>query len=140
MTAKKADVPYRTPKIFIDTNVIVRFFVRDNERMYEDCKALFARVERGDIKPYLSAIVLFELVYVLTRTYRFTKDDAISILDRLLKMRNLSFIERTDTPRALALWQSIGIKYGDCLIAAQIPKGVVLVTYDTDFDKIEGLK
>jgi len=28
------------------------------------------------------------------------------------------------------------VKYGDCLIATQIPKGVTLVSYDKDFDKL----
>ncbi|HEY4521095.1 MAG TPA: PIN domain-containing protein [Candidatus Paceibacterota bacterium] len=129
-----------TSGAFIDTNVILRFFVRDNERMYNECKAFFGRIEKGEIRAYTSAIVLLELAYVLLRTYRYSRAEAATVLSRIFSLRNLALVERTNARSALELWKQHGIKYGDCLIASQIPKNSVLVTYDAEFKKIEGLR
>lgn len=135
MSAKKS----ATAKVFIDTNVILRFFLQDNEHMFAECEDFFTRIDRGELKSCTSSVVLLELVYVLTRTYRYSREEAVQLLKRVLSLRNISLIERTDTRRALEIWKQHGIKYGDCLIASQVPKNATLVTYDLDFAKLEGL-
>lgn len=55
-------------------------------------------------------------------------------------MRQLTLIETTNTKTALGLLKKYRIKYGDCLIATQVPPKAILVTYDEDFAKIPGLK
>ena len=129
----------RRKKIFLETSVMIRFLTQDDPVKFVDCAKLIERIEAGALQPVMSNVVVMEIVHVLTRLYKFDRTTVHAALELVLKLRNLSFIERTNTPRALALWQSTGIKYGDCLIATQIPKGVVLITYDADFGKIEGL-
>lgn len=55
-------------------------------------------------------------------------------------MRGMVVIEKTDIDRAASLYRKYKIKLGDCFIAAQIPKGAVLVTYDEDFKKIKEIQ
>lgn len=126
-------------RIFLDTNVFLRYLVNDNASMHLDCTAIIKRIMEGKIKPLTSNVVFIELFYTLTRTYKFSSDLVTNALTKLFQLRNLVIIERTDTKRAFKLYRQLHIKFGDCLIATQIPKGANLVTYDDDFKKLRGL-
>lgn len=127
-------------KIFIDTSIFVRFFTHDLPDKVNECERIFEVIKDGKIKPYISNVVFMELVFVLTRQYKFKKDIVVKVLANLLNLRNLVVIEKTDIRQALRFYKKNNIKYGDCLIAAQIPKGISIVTYDKDFSKIPSLK
>lgn len=127
-------------KIFIDTSIFIRFLTQDIPEKYSECERLFKLAQDGRIKPYISNFVLFEIVFVLTRQYKFSKGRMLQVLHQILKIRNITLIEKTDTIEALRLYGQYNIKYGDCVITTQIPKGVTLVTYDGDFSKIPALK
>lgn len=127
-------------KIFIDTSVFIRFLTKDIPEKYDECEKLFQVIQEGDAKAYISNFVLFEIVFILIRQYKFPKKKVLRILGQILKIRNITLIEKTDTNKALRLYKEYNIKYGDCVITTQIPKGATLVTYDGDFSKIPALK
>lgn len=126
-------------KIFLDTNVFLRFFVADAKKQHEECVFLMSQVQLGKFYPYTSGFVIAELNYVLTKIYGYKKPEVLGAITRLLEIRNLTLVERVDTRKALGLYKKHNIKFGDCFIAAQVPKNVKLVTYDSDFSKIKSL-
>jgi len=126
-------------KVFIDTSVFVRFLTKDDPKKFTDCQSFFEQVQAGKLRPYTSNIVFLELHFVLHRLYDFPAVKVNQALEKILTLRNLTVIETTDTPQALKWHEKWGIKYPDCLIATQAKKGVVLVTYDQDFEKITTL-
>lgn len=128
------------PKVFIETSVFVRFLTCDDEEKYQDCERLFRLVEEGKIRPYVSNVVVMEIVFILTRHYNFRKKKVLDAVKKLLKLRNLTVREETDTPTALKLFSKHKAKYGDCLIATQVADDMSLVTYDGDFAKLGHLK
>ena len=127
-------------KIFLDTNIFLRFFINDNENKFLDCVKLFQKIKEGLITPYTSNVVFIEFLYTAIRFYKFSKKATLKAVDRILKMRNLTIIERTNTKKALEFFKLYNIKYGDCLIATQIPEKAILCSYDEDFIKIPHLK
>ncbi len=126
-------------KAFLDSNIFLRFFVPDNEKAYGDCEALLRMIDRGSIRPYTSPIVLLECDFVLSRQYKFPKDRVQDAVGRIGSMRNITIVSRANGQRALKLWRNLGIKLADCLIATQVGKGITLVTYDREFQKIPGI-
>jgi len=54
-------------KVFIDTNIWLRFFLNDVPAQSQDCIKLFQKIEQGDYRPYTSAIVCLEAVYIYIR-------------------------------------------------------------------------
>ncbi len=128
-----------TKKLFLDTNIFLRFIVIENQETYNETKSLFSILKEGKLRPYTSNTVISELIYILVKLYKQPKLEVIRKIQILLKMRNLTLLEKTATKSALDLYRDINIKFGDCLIATQIPKGVTLCTYDEDFKKIPGL-
>lgn len=127
-------------KLFIDTSVFIRFFTQDDQGKYDDCVKLLELIEKGTVRPYTSNIVFLEIFFVLTSLYKFEKLQVRKSLDIVLQMRNLTLIEKTDTPTALQYFDKYRIKYTDCLIVTQIPKGTRLITYDAEFSKIKSLR
>lgn len=126
-------------KIFLDSNIFLRFFVPDNEKEYTQCDALLRMVDQGSVRPYTSPIVLLECDFVMSRHYKFPKARVLDAIGRIGSMRNITIVNRIDTQRALKLWQQTGVKLADCLIATQVGKGITLVTYDREFRKLPGL-
>ena len=127
-------------KIFIDTSIFIRFLTKDISERYDECEKVFKLIQGGETQPYISNFVLFEIIFVLTRQYKIPKEKILKDLQQVLKMRNLTLIEKTNTREALKFYGKYNIKYGDCVIATQVPKGVVIVTYDKDFSKVPSLK
>lgn len=124
-------------KIFIDTNLWVRFFIQDIQNQYEATKSLLARVEIGELKAYTSTIVLLELQFVLQRLYKLSFEGVIEIFEAIRKVREIVIIEKTNFDLALTFYRKYRIKLPDCLIASQLPKNVVLVSFDEELPKIK---
>lgn len=126
-------------KIFVDTNIWLRFLVADQQEKYEACKQLISLNEEGNFRGYTSTIVLLELAYTLSFFYKISKKEIIADIRVILATRNLTLIEKTDFPKSLLLYQKYNAKLADCLIATQLPKDVILCTYDRDFKKIKAI-
>lgn len=124
-------------KIFIDSNIFIRFLTQDDPQKAASCIRLFEIIEEGRLRPYISNVVILEILFVLKKQYKFPKEKVIDDINTILSIRNLTVIEKTNTQRAFTLYKKYNIKFGDCLIATQIPKGVKLVSYDSEFIKIK---
>lgn len=127
-------------KLFLDTNIFLRFFLRDNENQYQDVCKLLAKIEEGRFRPYTSSIVFLELNYVVRNIYKLPIHEVLDYINAVKKMRGMTVIEKTDTDHAINLYRKYRIKFGDCFIATQLPKEAVFVSYDGDFKKIKEIK
>lgn len=126
-------------KIFIETSVFIRYFTRDDAKRYQESTRIIELSEEGKFKPYVSNIVLSEIIYVLMKIYNFPKIKVLKAIEDICNMRNMVIVETTDSSLALKYFRDFSIKYGDCLIATQIPEGTKVITYDSDFAKIPHL-
>lgn len=127
-------------KLFLDTNIFLRFFLRDDENQYQDVCRLFAKIEEGNFKPYTSSIVFLELNYVVRNIYKLPIEEVLDYITAVRKMRGMTVIDKTDTDKAINLYKKYKIKLGDCFIATQLPKEAILLSYDTDFKKVKEIK
>ena len=126
-------------KIFIDTNIWLRYLAADDQVKYTFCQKLIGLNEEGKIRVYTSAIVLLELAYTLRTFYKAKHERIVKEIEGILSGRNLTLIEKTDLLEALKIFKKFNLKLADALIAKQIIKGMILCTYDHDFKRIKGL-
>jgi predicted nucleic-acid-binding protein len=103
--------------IGIDTNILVRFFVRDNERQTAVATRYLA--ERSETDPaFVSAVVVCELVWVLEKSYGYSDAAIHNALASLFESSNI-VVERTDlVDRAIAEAREAKADISDCIIAA----------------------
>ena len=126
----------KRPRVFLETSVYIRFLTADDDSKYERVKQLFSDIESGAVQAATSSTVLLEVIYVLSKVYRFRHERVVQTIQGLCAMRSLIIVETTDTKRALEIWSSNKLPYGDCCIATEIPTGTLLATFDKDFQKI----
>src|SRR3989338_11091753 len=122
--------------IFLDSNIWLRLFLKDQENQYTQVSNLFKLIEESHLRPYTSTVVFLEVNFVLTSFYSLTKEKALFYLNKIREVRNITIIENENLDNALKYYRHYKIKFTDCLIAAQIPKGLTLVSFDKDFKKI----
>lgn len=127
-------------KVFLDTNIWMRYFIRDDEDQYKQVLGLFEAIEAGRLQVYTSTIVLLEVHFVAKKLYHIPEKEIFLWFNHIPELRNLTLIEKTSFPKALKFHQQYNVKFADCLIAGQVPKNVILVTFDQDFQKIKDIR
>lgn len=127
-------------KIFLDTNVWLRFLLKDQQQQFIWSEKLISAVEEGKFLPYVSAIVLLEIHYVLSKLYSIQKNKVDNIIRGILTTRNLVIVKKIDFKKAFDLSLNQNIKLSDCLIVANLPVNCQLITWDKQLKKIKNIK
>ena len=105
--------------IGLDTNVVVRFLVRDDEAQFERARRLIRR-EAGTGEPVLlGLLVMLETEWVLRSRYDLTKAEILTAFSGLLESVEVSFEDETSLEQALFLWKDSNVQFADCLIGAR---------------------
>ncbi len=125
-------------KIFIDTNIFIRFLVDDNHKMRNETKKLFEYIKGGVVKAETDVIVLVEIIWVLSSFYRVKKDKIFEYLTLLLNLKNLVVKEEKIIVNALNIYLKNNVDFIDAFIASYgINKKIKYIySYDKDYDKI----
>ena len=69
--------------IGLDTNVLVRYVTRDDERQWKRVDAYLEKHCSSKSPGWISCIVLCEFVWVLSRGYEYAKSDVSKLLEQL---------------------------------------------------------
>lgn len=85
--------------IGVDTNVVLRLFVVDDEAQHRRSVAFFAG-RSADDPAYVNLLVIAELVWLLQRRYGFAMDRIIEVLQVLVESVNV-VVERRDLLEAV---------------------------------------
>ncbi|OGW39673.1 MAG: hypothetical protein A2X58_14705 [Nitrospirae bacterium GWC2_56_14] len=127
--------------VFVDTNVFLRFFVRDVEAQYVKAHALFERAEAGKIKLETSELVIAEIVWVLESFYGFTRKKITEVLTTLLASRNLKIANHSRISYAVSLYSSENMDFIDAYNIAYMKSKefIKVATFDVKhYGKVEG--
>jgi predicted nucleic-acid-binding protein len=103
--------------IGLDTNVLVRYFVQDDEEQARAAGALIESHCTADDPGAVSLVVLCELVWILDRGYGYAKDIIAGVLRRMLSVEDLR-VERFELARlALNRYENGKADFADYVIA-----------------------
>jgi predicted nucleic-acid-binding protein len=102
----------------VDTNVLVRYLIRDDLPQYEKARRWIDReVARGE--PVLvSLLVLLETEWVLRSRYELSKADIVRAFSALLDTADLAFEDEPSVENAVYSWKDSAADFADCLIEA----------------------
>ena len=131
---------------FLDTNVILRYLIRDDDAKAQACYELFRRAQRGEEELTTCEAIVAEAVYVLSSPrlpYRLNPEEIRARLLPILTLRGLKLPHKRVCLRALDIYASSAfLDFEDALAVAHMEqRGITeIVSYDRDFDRVAGVR
>jgi predicted nucleic-acid-binding protein len=116
----------------LDTNVLVRFLVSDDEVQSARARALMRRADARGEHLLVTEVVVCELVWVLESGYSFSKAEIATTVHALLRSRQLQFRGADEIARALASYEGGRGDFSDYVIReiARAEGATTVATFD----------
>ncbi len=126
--------------IALDTNVLVRYLVRDDARQAEAARALLEPLT-AERPGYVCREVAVELVWVLERAYGLARDQIATILEELVATEELVVEDADDVARAASGYRAAGVGFSDLMILAAAKRSGAhpLYTFDQKAARHDGI-
>jgi predicted nucleic-acid-binding protein len=122
-----------------DTNVILRYLLKDNADQYETAEKFFESVRTGREKAVILESVLVECVYVLTKYYQTPKAKAVEALAGLLQYKGIVNSDREALLEGLQLFEGNNLDLVDCMLLAKSRSETMrLFSFDKALNKLSG--
>jgi len=102
--------------IALDTNVLVRFLVEDDEKQTRVASQLIRDAIEREEQLYICDIVMCDTVWVLSSSYRFSRAEIVEALAGLLRARAVVFTSTDRLARALEAYATGRGDFADYLI------------------------
>ena len=128
---------------YLDTDVIIRLLTGDDLDKQAAAADLFERVRAGQLEIAAPDTVIADAVYVLAspRLYHLPRQVVQQVLAPLVQLPGFRISNRRAVLRALELYASDNIDFGDALIVASMEQAGshIVYSYDRDFDRLKGV-
>ena len=125
--------------IALDTNVLIRYLVRDDVEQAEAARSLLESLTVN--RPgYICREVSVEIVWVLERAYGYSRDQIATILEELVATEELIIEAADDVGRAASSYRAGDAGFSDLMIlaAAERVGAHSLYTFDQKAARLEG--
>jgi len=127
----------------VDADIIVRLLAGDDPVKQQRAASLFEQVEAGQLQVTTPVTTIADCVYVLCspRLYHFPRAEVVARLLTLVRLPYFRIRNRRTVIRALDLFASTALDFGDALIAATMAEtdSADVYSYDKDFDGLPGI-
>jgi len=119
-------------KVFVDTNVFLRFLTNDDPAKAKRVETLFRQAIQGKIQLITSLLVIAEIVWTLESFYHLSKEDIASKVETILNTPNLLCPEAEIIVMALDLYVQGNMDFIDAFHAYHLQaQGLLqIATYD----------
>ena len=116
----------------LDTNVLVRWLVEDDDKQTARVQSLFESVRVNQGALFVPNTVALELEWVLRSRYQFNKATVLRTFNALLETQELEFQDEAALERALHAYRQGGAEFAACLHAGQCGAAnrLPLLTFD----------
>jgi predicted nucleic acid-binding protein len=126
---------------FIDTNIFIRYLVKDDQDKAEACFRLLEKAKASKVELFTSESVIAEVVFVLSskRLYNLSHQDIRVRLYPILSLPGLKMSNRRQYLRALDVYGNNNIDFEDALSIATMERKKIsqIYSYAEDFDRVK---
>ena len=127
--------------IALDTNVLVGYLAQDDYAQFQ----VAADLNDGctsDAPGYVCREVMIELVWVLERSYKYSREEIAEALLGIVTASQLSVEHAQDIASVVNLYREEGYDFADLMIrqAAQRAENRILQTFDQKLAKLDGVE
>ena len=120
----------------LDTNIIIRFLVGDNEEHLAKSTEYFEQIELGSMEVEILSDVLMEAFFVFTKFYKLPKIEVISDLKTILSFEGVVNKDKVILFETLSIIENKNIDFVDALICAKCKfQNYEKLSFDKDLSK-----
>jgi predicted nucleic acid-binding protein len=130
----------KLPEKIIDANIILRFFLADNEEQFSRAKAFVNKLELGQEETLLNEIVFAEVIWVLNKVYNIPRQEITDKFLRFINYRGIkTILDKEIFLDAIRLYPKYSMDIQDIFIGVlSRHKDCSIVTFDKgDFKKLQ---
>lgn len=121
----------------IDTNVILRYLLADNEALYQRACAILEPLQQGETQGTITEGVLIECVYVLLKVYEIPRPLIADKLAAVLSYAGLYQPQYDHYIQALEIFASQNVDIVDALLFTRSrQEGCEIQSFDKDIQKL----
>ena len=131
------------PKAFVDTSVILRILIKDDEFKAKAAVNLLKSAGEKDLILYLLPVAVLETVWVLEKVYAFPRKAVREVVESILNTPELKVEQEAVFRKALKTYAEKNIKFADAVMGywgLDKGYGTVFTYAEKDFKRIEGLE
>lgn len=132
-----------TINAFVDTSVILRVLIKDDEEQRAAAERLIRSSGSRGLALHLLPVTVLEIVWVLEKVYKFKKESVREMVEAIINTPQLKVDTEDVFRQALRIYSESNIKFADALMGVwSMEKGYNHVfTFDEKhFRRIDGLK
>lgn len=128
--------------IFLDTNIFLRYFLKENELVFRRLEKLFSEIISGNIIGVANAMIIVEVVWVLSRSYKWNKEKICDNIEFILITPNIRFKDKAILVNAVNVYKEKNIGFIDAYNYSYMQYYGVnkIYTFDRDFDELQDVK
>ena len=130
-------------KAVIDTNLLVRYLINDDQKKAEAVDNLLDRAAKGEVRIIVPSVVIAELVWVLESFYQLKAGAILELVEAIINTSGLDVTDKSTIIPALRLYKSKSIDFIDAWIIEFAKERGVKTIYTFDkrhFRDIEGIE
>lgn len=128
--------------IFLDTNIILRFILKDHPIYSPKAQEIIRKIDKGSVKVYISWPTILEIVFVLQNSIKLPKKEISEKLLPIFHLENVCIEHGKLLDSIFEYYVDKNISLTDAYNAALIQKKKVkqIYSFDSDFDKFPQIK
>jgi predicted nucleic acid-binding protein len=129
----------KLPEKIVDANVILRFFLQDDEDQFQKAGSFIQKLELGKVEALLTDIVFAEVVWVLHKVYEIHRPEIAKNFSKLISYRGIKTLFPKELyTEALSLYAKHSTDIQDILLAllARQTRATIVTFDNTDFKKL----
>ncbi len=125
--------------IALDTNILVRFLVKDDDEQSKIVFKRFKKAEKNNEILFIPLLVVLELIWVLVSVYDCSRDEVVNSIDKLTMMPLIRFEKLEVIHELIKYGKSTSLDLSDLLIcSSSIASGCNrTITFDKDATKYQ---
>lgn len=126
----------------LDTNVLVRFLVKDDPKQAARAVSFMRGACTADAPCLVNRVVLCELEWVLESAYGYPRSTVAEVLGKILRTSELLVEDADEAWAALRAYREQGADFSDCLLArTNLSQGCdATATFDQSAGRVAGFE
>ena len=124
-------------KVIVDTNILLRFLVKDKSLLQVEAVKILTRAETGKYVILLNELIIAECIWVMISHYHLDKKLVIEQVKSLIIKDEFEVRDKDIISHALDTFSKTNLSWVDCYLLNQSKiLGMKLVTFDDKLDRL----